>query len=215
MDSLWLTLDAMAHSKETNGNGSESGGSVNINEKGVNTRALVTVDESDALRSADPVADKVWRLYAGGKSTREIGQLFNKSHTWAWALIVSRTEELREAVSPEHKAACRGVMIDRCNEIYGIFIDLLRNYDPESCKGSSQQGIGAVCLKSVEILGRIHNVGGDDTGVPVVDTGRMEEVARRLLLSGPHSKAGRTASRQAMDMAGVKEADAREVKGDN
>lgn len=175
------------------------------------SRALVNVTEAQILKDADPLADKVWRMYAGGMSTRDIGAKIGRDHTWCWRLIVARTEELREITSKEHQAACRGVMIERYDMVFSRLLDLLDNFDPETCKGSSHQGLAAVLLKATELRGRVYEIGGEMSGAVLADTQRMEEVARRLALVGPHSQASRAASRSAMDLAGIKEADVRVI----
>lgn len=198
----------MPNSKETDANASES----DTSEKPVSPLALtLTVEEAAKLSSEDPLADKVWRLAASGTSMRAIGRMFGKSHTWAWAIVTERTKELQDISSVEHKAANRAIVLDRYDWAADTCRKFIENYDPEQDKGMSIPALLAVYVKCAENRAKVTGVCGEMDVAAVVDVNRLSEVARRIMLAGPHSKAGKMASRQAMDLAGVKEADVREV----
>lgn len=143
---------------------------------------------------------------------RAIGKMFGKSHVWAWRIVTERTKELQDISSVEHKAANRAIVLDRYDWAAKKCAEFIENYDPDADKNLSIPALLAVYVKCAENRAKVTGVCGEMDVAAVVDVNRLSEVARRIMLAGPHSKAARMASRQAMDMAGVKEADAVEVK---
>jgi hypothetical protein len=150
-------------------------------------------------------------MAAKGKTMREIGKLFGKSHVWAWRIVKARTAELVDIASPEHKAANLGIVLDRYDWAAEKCREFIEHWDPETDKGLSIPALLAVYVKCAENRGKATGVGGEMDVAAVVDVNRLSEVARRIMLAGPHSQAARMAARSAMDMAEVKEAEARDV----
>ena len=171
----------------------------------------LTPDEAAKLATEDPLADKVWRLAASGKSMREIGKLFGKSHTWAWSIVVERTKELQDISSVEHKAANRGIVLSRLDWAADKCEEFIDGYDADSANPPPLGALLAVYVKCAIERAKITGVSGEMDVATVVNADRLAEVTRRIMLAGPHSKARELLVRRVMDMADVKDADVREI----
>jgi hypothetical protein len=150
--------------------------------------------DPDALR-----ADRAFRLHLDGRSIREIADLLGCSTGKAWQSVAKMSEALRDISTPEHRGAVRELLVRRYGKIYR---------QAEQCLNDAIEGLdrGAVpaliaCLLKVNSdLARLYALDGDSGAAGVPAVGRLEEVARRIMLSGPHSKAARL---QALRLADV------------
>lgn len=172
-------------------------------------RALVV----DGIGTVPPDAvlqDAALRSYLSLGSFQATADALGLSVGKTHQLVTAATAHLREASSPAHRSAVLALVEGRVNGLWQTVSGAI-----SLCTASGQvekiAALAAVGGRLCELLARFHGVGADAAAPAVVDLGRVEEVQRRILLAGPHSQAGRLAARSAMNMAGVKEADARDV----
>lgn len=144
-------------------------------------------------------ADRAWELYSETMSMHEVARQMGCSIGKAHQLVTERCIDLREVQSAERRAACIGVLMERYNEVRTIAIEKIKEIGGDP-RGTS--GLLAVALRADELLGRLHGVGGDITPSTVTDAARLEEVARRLTMFGPHSRAQEL--KRAFHMAEIK-----------
>ncbi|MEI6072702.1 MAG: hypothetical protein WCS31_12970 [Verrucomicrobiae bacterium] len=172
-------------------------------------RALV-VDGVGAVPPDVAMQDACLRAYLQRGSFQAVADSLGISVGLAHRHVCAGSAYLREAGSQSHRAAVLGLVEGRCNHLWQVVDGAL-----SLCGASGQvdriASLAAVGAKLCELLARFHGVGGFDAPPAVVDVNRLSEVARRVMLAGPHSKAARMAARSAMDMAGVKGADVRDV----
>ena len=166
------------------------------------------------LLQDDVLHDKVWRMAAEGKSAAAIGRAFGKSPGWAWAIIRDRTKHMEDISSPEHKAANRAIVIDRVDRAAQLAWETAEACCEENGDLGTRPANLAICLKAAELRAKFTAVTDEMDASSILSVTRLEETARRLALIGPHSRASEMAPavRAALSLAGIRPADAREVK---
>jgi hypothetical protein len=173
----------------------------------MNEARAIVVDAIGPISPEAAMQDSCLRAYLQLGSIRAVADALGISVGLAHRHVVEGSAHLRDAGSPEHRAAVLGLVEGRINYLWQTVDGTLK-----LCLASGQvekiASLAAVGAKLCELLARFHGVGGFDGPPAVVDVGRVEEVQRRLMLAGPHSQAARM---QALKLAGVKEADARDV----
>jgi hypothetical protein len=164
-------------------------------------RTLV-VDGIGAVPPDAAMQDACVRSYLKLGSIQAVAESIGISVGLAHRHIKEGSAYLREAGTPEHRAAVLGLVEGRVNGLWRT-VDGAITFCTASGQVEKIAALAAVGGRLCELMARFHGVGGNDAAPALVDVARAEEVQRRLMLVGPHSKAGRAAAANAMKIADI------------
>mgnify|MGYP003606613783 FL=1 len=177
-------------------------GKVKLGRPPMNEARAIVVDAIGPISPEVAMQDSCLRAYLQLGSIRAVADSLGISVGLVHRHVVEGSAHLRDAGSPEHRAAVLWLVERRCNHLWATVEGTLGH-----CVNSGQiekvASLAAVGAKLCELLARFHGVGGFDAPPAVVDVARVEEIQRRLLLADPHSKAARVMYKKAMKMADV------------
>jgi len=139
-----------------------------------------------ALTKEDPVIGKLtgrafycvkaWDMYMDGKTLFEISKKYKMTTTTVARVLKDRADELRVVYSPEGRTMATEKLMCRYEALYQHAVDQMRADD-----GKFGPAWAAIALKTCELMGKLHGLGG--AVLEVSDgqmTGRLEALRGRL-----------------------------------